>query len=159
VRKAVTHVGAWLVWLVVLWGFWMLLVDEWTAVEIIAATCVAVPVAAVAELARAKNIGAVRVPLRYLRQAATVPFTIVADFGVVTWVLIRALARGQRIEGSFRVKPFAPQGTAAEAPGIRAWTALVATYSPNAYVIDIDADEGTVLLHHLVQLDMSEAPA
>jgi hypothetical protein len=159
VRKVVTHAGAWLVWVAVLWWFWMLLVAEWTTVELVAATCVALPVAAAAELARAKNVGAVRVPLRWVGRAKSVPLTIVTDFGVITWALMRAGARGRRVEGSFRVKPFTPDGTAGEAAGIRAWTTLAAGYSPNAYVIDIDPERGIVLLHDLVPLEMSETPA
>jgi hypothetical protein len=36
---------------------------------------------------------------------------------------------------------------------------LVAGYSPNAYVVDVDVDEGTVLLHDLVPWRRSEEPA
>jgi hypothetical protein len=35
----------------------------------------------------------------------------------------------------------------------------MATYSPNAYVVDYDLERGTVLLHDLVPNEQSEAPA
>jgi hypothetical protein len=158
-RKAVTHAAAWLVWVAALWWFWMLLVGEWTVAEIVAASCVAAVAGAVAEVARAKNVGPVRVPLRWLARARTVPIMIVVDFGVITWALLGAIVRGRRVEGSFRVKKFPAGGGSPEGIGLRAWTTLTASYSPNAYVIDIDRDRRLVLLHDLVPLESSEEPA
>jgi hypothetical protein len=43
--------------------------------------------------------------------------------------------------------------------GPRAWTALAASYSPNAYVIDIEPETHRVLLHDLVPRRESERPA
>jgi hypothetical protein len=40
----------------------------------------------------------------------------------------------------------------------RSWAMVVADYSPNAYVVDIDADTGTVLTHHLVPRQVSQDP-
>jgi hypothetical protein len=159
VRKSLGHAFAWLIWVAVLWWFWMLLVAEWSTVEIVAASCVSVVAATFAEIARAKDIAPLRIPREWLSAAKTVPLVIVADFGIITWVLVRALLRRERIEGAFRVKPFPPGGAPERAKGIRAWVTLTATYSPNAYVIDIDPDHSAVLLHDLLPREFSEEPA
>jgi hypothetical protein len=158
-RSLAVHVAAWLVWVAVLWWFWMLLVGEWTPTEVIAASCAAAPIAAVAELLRAKGVGSLRVPLRRLTAAKGVPLMIPVDFAIITWALVRAAARGERVGGSFRVKPFAEPEGAVRAQAARAWTTLAACYSPNAYVIDIDPEAGIVLLHDLVPHAPSEEPA
>lgn len=154
-----THIFGWLLWVAVLWWFWMLLVGEWTPTEVIAASFAAAIVAAMAEFVRARGIGSVRVPLRWLAAAKTVPLMILVDFAIITWVLLRSALRGERVGGTFRVKPFAPPGEGPEAVGVRAWTTLCASYSPNAYVIDIDSHGKTVLLHDLVEFGPSEEPA
>ena len=41
----------------------------------------------------------------------------------------------------------------------RAWLALLAGYSPNAYLVDVYPDTGTALLHDLVPRRSSEEPA
>ena len=43
--------------------------------------------------------------------------------------------------------------------GPRAWTALAASFSPNAYVVDIEPETESVLLHDLVPRRSSESPA
>jgi hypothetical protein len=48
---------------------------------------------------------------------------------------------------------------AARGVGPRAWTALAASYSPNAYVIAVEPESCTVLLHDLVRHRESEKPA
>jgi hypothetical protein len=159
VRKVVRHAGAWLAWVALLWSLWMLLVGEWTKVEIVAASCAAVVVAAFAEAVRAKDVGAVGVPLRWLGRAKSVPLMVVADFGVITWELARAVVGGRRVEGSFRAKPFPSDRSQAEGASVRAWVTLAAGYSPNAYVVDIDSEEGLVLLHRLAPIAASEEPA
>lgn len=153
------HGVRWLAWVGILWAFWFLLVGEWNRIEIVAASCVAPVAAAVVELAVSHAGLRARVPLRWVARAKTVPLTIVVDFGVVTWALLRAVLRRERVHGTFRVKPFPATGTSPEGVGVRAWTTIAATFSPNAYVIDIDPEHDVVLLHDLVPLSSSEKPA
>jgi len=52
-------------------------------------------------------------------------------------------------------RPPSPQPDASH----RAWTTPIAGLSPNAFVVDFDADRGSVLLHDLVPNRDSEGPA
>jgi len=159
VRKVGVHALAWLAWAAAMWWFWMLLVGEWNADEVIAASCVAAVTATAAEVARAKGVGTLRVPLRWLARAKTVPVMIVVDFGVITWALLRALSGGRRVHGTFRVKPYDDEGGGERAGAVRAWVTYAAGFSPNAYVVDMDPRRGTTLVHDLVPNDSSESPA
>ena len=49
-------------------------------------------------------------------------------------------------------------GMVTQGPGPRAWTVLLASYSPNAFVVDVDLERRRVLLHDLVRNRRSEGP-
>jgi hypothetical protein len=84
---------------------------------------------------------------------------VLVDFGVVTWALLASVARGRVVRGRLVSRQLEGGGVAPRGAGARAWTVLVATYSPNAYPIDVDPEAGTVLLHDLVPNRRSERPA
>lgn len=130
------HATAFLVWFAVLWLFWLLLVGEWNAQEWVAAACAAAVAGALGEIARACAGVDPRRGIRVVAQAYTVPLLVVVDFGLLIWALAR------RSHGEFR-----------RADAGDPWTALVATYSPNAYVVEDD------LVHRLVPFDASQDPA
>lgn len=120
----------------------MLLAGEWNRQEWIAAACVAAVAATVGEIARARagvrpTDGIAKVGQLY----AVVPI-IVVDFVLLMWVLVRALATRRIPDGSFR-----------ECDAPDPWTALLASYSPNAYVLEQHE------LHRLVPFEKSEDPA
>jgi multisubunit Na+/H+ antiporter MnhE subunit len=147
-RGAVPHVRAWIAFWLALFWLWMLLVGEWTHIDWIAGASAATVAATIAELARARVGAAVRVPLEWVAKAWTVPAMIVVDFGIVMW----ALARRRR--GTVRERP----SPATRSAGIRAWANLAANYSPNSFVIDLDPESRTVLVHDLLPFKKSEEP-
>lgn len=147
------HLGAWAVWFAVLWWFWFLLVGEWNRYEWIAATVAAAIGATIAEIARTRAEVRLRVPLHWIVKSWSALPMVAVDFGIVMWVLLRK----RTVRGSFRTRPAPARGTDPKAVGIRAWVTILADYSPNAYVVDIDR-EG-VLLHELVPYRRSEEPA
>jgi multisubunit Na+/H+ antiporter MnhE subunit len=144
----VTHARAIAAWWVALFFFWLLLVGQWNRVELIAAATAALLAACVAEIGRAHAGVAMRVPFGMLKELATVPFIVVADFGLLVWALPR------RPQGTFRTKTFRQSSQ-----GARAFAGLIATYSPNAYVVDFDPTQKTVLVHDLIPWPQSESPA
>jgi hypothetical protein len=81
----------------------------------------------------------------------------VVDFGIVVWALLASVARREVVRGSFRSRELDRKRDAGGA-GPRAWVALAASYSPNAYVVDVEPD-ATVLVHDLVPHRRSESPA
>ena len=142
------HVAAFLVFWVVLWWLWMLLAGEWNRTQWIAAAGGAAIAAFVGEAARSR-VG--RTPAPPLRILASVPAAlgmVFVDFALVMWAL------AIRKRGAFRTTASA----IATDDRARPWATYVALVSPNAYVLDFDAEAGTVLTHHLVPNQASQDP-
>jgi hypothetical protein len=158
VRRIV--VLAWLSWWVGLFWLWMLLVGSWDWVDGLIGVCVSGIAAAIAERARLAARLRFRVPAERLRAGAMAPLVVFADFGILTYALGRTLATRRAVRGRYLARPFdAGPKTTPGGAARRAWTVLLAGYSPNAYVVDIDADADTVLIHDLVPWRRSEEPA
>jgi len=143
----VAHVRAWICFFVVFWWLWMLLVGEWNHIEWIAATAAAAAGASVGEVARSRAGVDSGISPRRLAELGTLALVIFADFALLVVALV-----GRR-RGTFLTR----NAHHADTPGNRVWTAVAATYSPNAYVIELTEDR--VLLHRLIPWRRSEEPA
>lgn len=153
------HVLTWLAWWLVLFWLWFLLVGEWNNQELGAAAIAATIAASLAELARRRTGFSARIPLRGLADLPGALGMVVVDFAIVSWALFASVARRRVVRGRLISRTF--DGGAAAAPGVgpRAWAVLLASYSPNAYPVDVDPGTNTVLLHDLVPHGPSERPA
>lgn len=153
------YAAAWLLWWTACFWLWFLLVGEWNRIEIVAAACAATVAATIGEVARRRSGMRARVPLRWLRRGASVPLLVVVDFGVIIWALVVSVARREVVRGVFHSHSFPAGGDDPASVGTRAWVELAATYSPNAYVVEIEPERQLVLLHDLVPWRQSESPA
>jgi multisubunit Na+/H+ antiporter MnhE subunit len=147
------HVAPWILIFVTLFWFWMLLVGEWNQIELIYAACVAAFAATFAEWARATAGVTFQVPARPFIGLPSALGMIFVDFGIAIAVLIRRRP-GQFVVRASRATQHGDLGV-----GDRAFSTLIANYSPNAYVIDVQGDDDTVLLHDLIRNPKSEEPA
>jgi hypothetical protein len=84
---------------------------------------------------------------------------VLVDFAIVIGALFASLIRREIVRGRFVTRELDAPGDDPTSFGTRAWITLLACFSPNAYVVDVDADKGTVLLHDLVPFRKSEEPA
>jgi hypothetical protein len=129
-------------------------------VNALAGACVAAAAATVAECARAAAREEVRVSGRTLRDGAAVPVAVLADFGVLATALVRSAVRRRVVRGEYVSREVDPgPKTTPAGRARRAWLVLLAGYSPNSYLVDVDAETGTALLHDLVRRRASEEPA
>jgi hypothetical protein len=151
--------GAWLLWWLGCFWFWVLLVGGWDRVDALAGAGAACVAATIAERARAAARLELRISSRAVRAAASVPVAMVWDFGILTVALVRSAATRRVVRGEYvsRAVDAGPKTTPA-GRAHRAWLALLAGYGPNAYLVDVDPDEGVALLHDLVPRRRSEAP-
>jgi len=78
---------------------------------------------------------------------------VLVDFGILMWALVRCALRREIVRGEFVRRPFR-----ADDAGVRAWVGILATYSPNAYVVGFDAEREVALVHDLVRNRSSESP-
>jgi hypothetical protein len=145
----VKHAAAFSLWVVILWWLWQLLVGEWSHYEWIFGLGAALVAAAIAELARVRGGISAPLPWRIVKATPAALGMVVWDFATVMLVLAR------RGSGSFRTTEFKQPNDVPH----RAWGTIVADYSPNAYIVDIDPDTGRVLTHHLVPRQISQDPA
>jgi len=157
--RGVKHVLAWVAWWVALFWLWFLLVGEWNDQELVAAAAAATIAATVAEYARGRTGFQARLPLRSLSDLPQALGMVVLDFGIVTWALVTSVARRRVVRGRLVSREFEGGAAGTDGVGPRAWTVLVASYSPNAYPIDVDPATRTILLHDLVPNRSSERPA
>jgi hypothetical protein len=155
----VKHVVAWVAWWLALFWLWLLLAGEWNRQEWVAAAIAASIAASLAEVARVRMGFHARVPLRGLAAVPQALAMVVVDFGIVAWALLASVARRRVVRGELVGRELEGGVAAARDVGLRAWTVLLASYSPNAYVLDLDPATATVLLHDLVPHRASERPA
>lgn len=152
--------AAWICWWVGCFWLWSLHVGEWDRIDAVAGAAVAVVAATLAERARRAAHIHPRVSVGVFRKSAMVPVTVLADFAIVTYALAISLARRRVVRGRYLARDFAAgPKTTPEGAALRAWTVLLAGYSANAYVVDIDPEENVVLVHDLVPWRRSEEPA
>jgi hypothetical protein len=148
--SGVRHVRGWIVWWLGCFWLWLLLVGEWNGTEVFAAAVAAAAAASLAELARSWIPGSWGVPASVLRSLPSLPLVVAEDFGILMAALARSLVRRDVVRGRY-----VERHTTAD----DAWTELVATVSPNAYVVGIDPERRTILFHDLVPRPRSEEPA
>jgi multisubunit Na+/H+ antiporter MnhE subunit len=137
VRRAVSLVA----WFALLEGLWLVFVGTRQTTELVAGLIAATAGALVAELLRSLGLG-YRADLRLLAGLWRLPFDVVFDFGVVTWVLARALVRRRRVRGRWVTVPRRSVGG-----WERALAAVAGSATPNTIVVDVDGERA--LLHTL----------
>jgi multisubunit Na+/H+ antiporter MnhE subunit len=143
------RVGGIALWWIVLFWLWLLYQAEFNGKLIVAAACTATLGTALAAHVRRQFRRGYRLETRWVVRALKVPWLVLREFAVVTRVLFRSLARGERPSGSFRLAPFPVGGNEPTARARRAFVAVAETLSPNSYVVGMYADEGGVLVHDL----------
>ena len=123
----------------VLFGLWQLYVGQTTKQTTIAGVVAATLAVGAGVLVGRLGLYRFGFEPRLLRRAATLPWDVVRDFGLVTLALTRGRPKGAFREVEVR----------ARTAGDRALVGLLGSIAPNAYVVDVDRDRGTALLHEL----------
>jgi hypothetical protein len=141
------RVAAWTLWWIGCWWSLQLLAGDWNRIEWIGGACVATVAATIAELVRRAAGLETRPSLAPLRHLPSALAMVLVDFGLLVAALVR------RRPGAYVARE-TEAGRDEQAAIV-----LVAGLSPNAYVVDFDAERRTVLLHDVVPNRGSERPA
>ncbi len=141
------HAAAFLVSAVALWWLWQALAGVWNHYNWLFAAGGALVAAGIGEVAAIRTQGRPPLPLAILRSAPSALGMVIVDFAIVMYALVR------RREGVVRETPFDHPDT----KPFRAWATIVADWSPNALVIDVE--DGRSRTHHLIPNDKSQSPA
>ncbi|MFL5953386.1 MAG: hypothetical protein ACJ76I_04665 [Gaiellaceae bacterium] len=133
-------------WFVALELLWAVLVGTRQSTELVAGLGASALGAGFAELLRSQGLMGYSVDWPLLAKAWKLPWLVPFDFGVATWVLVRALVHRRRIRGRWVTVPFRT------APGSagrweRAFAVATSNGAANAIVVDLRDDEA--LMHAL----------
>jgi multisubunit Na+/H+ antiporter MnhE subunit len=148
----------WIAWYLPLFGLWILLVDTFAAEELVLGAIAAAVAATAADIVRAQDLVRFRLRARWLRDVWWILRQVVADSGTLAVALWRQLRRPGSVRGCFRVLEFPREGDDAAAAARRALVTSVVSLTPNTYVVGIEGEEGTILIHQLVSRPGGEVP-
>lgn len=147
----------WLVCWCVLWPLWLVFVGAWDLSDGVAGVAAAAVAATAALVVRDLGLLAFRPRRGRFAGFRRVPLQVFGDFGILVAALGRTLA-GRPVRGVFLAKALPANAPGPEAAFARATAEVAATYSPNAYVVDVDLDRNVALMHDLVRNSASEEP-
>jgi multisubunit Na+/H+ antiporter MnhE subunit len=148
----------WIVWYVSLFGLWILLVDTFAAEELLLGAIAAAVAATAANIVRAQDLVRFRLRPRWLRGVWRILWQVGTESGMLVVALWRQLRRPGSVRGRFRVLEFPREGDDAAAAARRALVTSVVSITPNTYVVGIEGEEGTILIHQLVPRAGGEVP-
>jgi multisubunit Na+/H+ antiporter MnhE subunit len=148
--RVVRRAGTWLAWWVLLMSLWEILDDSIATDELLAGAGAAALAAFVAEFVGEQAQARFRMRVPWLAQAFGLPARLARDTIMVFAALWRLLARGERPQSVFRSEPVRPGGLGAEATTRRVLLMGGRSFTPNTFVLGIDADTGLMVVHDLV---------
>lgn len=138
-----------LVWVILMLGWWMMIVDSPIYAEVLAGLAAAV-FAALLLLRVALQSGIrFRPRLRWLLWLRRIPQGIIYDAALLLAVLWRRLVRQERPQSAFRLVHFPTGADDPEAAARRAFATAATALAPNTYVIGFDREGGVALVHQL----------
>lgn len=138
-------------WFIVSFALWLWYVDSLALPEVWFGLAVAALATALALVER--HFSPVRFYLRvyWARFLTGVPLGVLRDAGILGVALWRRLARGEQPRSAFRLVRFSEAG--GDDPESVTWRAFViaaTSITPNTYVIGVDRERKTALVHQLV---------
>jgi multisubunit Na+/H+ antiporter MnhE subunit len=134
---------------VVLVGLWMVLSGSLVISELVAGV-VAAGIGTVAfEAVRRHGLVRFRPRARWIGRAWRLPIRVFAEAWRVSWAVV-GLVRRRPPRGRFREVPFPTGGTDPRSATRRTLITLAASLSANTYVVDLDVENDTLLIHELL---------
>lgn len=129
-------------WWSVAIGVWLASLSAFSAHDLVVAVGCGAPCAVAAVAARRALRGSWRIPTEAIRWLLLVPLQVVLDSARVL-----ALPLRRRTQGQLRRIDVAAPGGGARMTGWRAAAAAVLSVSPATFVVAVDDDQGTFLVH------------
>jgi multisubunit Na+/H+ antiporter MnhE subunit len=153
-RGTAVLIATWLGWWVALGVIWLLLVDTTNPEELLVGA-VAASLAATVALAVHRQ-GYIRFwpRARWLGELPHVMQDVIVDCGLLTGALWRTLVLRQPVHGETIRVPFHHGGDNGRDGARRALVNFAVSLTPNSYVIDIDPEADSLLVHRLVPVTL-----
>jgi multisubunit Na+/H+ antiporter MnhE subunit len=138
-------------WFIVSFALWLWYVDSLALPEVWFGLAVAALATALALVERHYSPVRFYLRVRWVRLLRSVPLGVLRDAGVLGIALWRRLARGERPRSAFRLVRLSEAG--GDDPESVTWRAFViasTSITPNTYVIGVNQEGKTALIHQLV---------
>jgi hypothetical protein len=139
-------VARFVIWTCALELLWLVLVGTTQSTELIAGGIASAITAVFVEVLRRLDLLGFSPSARIVARAWSIPPHVLFDFGLLGVLLVRSLARRQRVRGQF-VRIDYPLASGPKGRFERALVATLENESANGIVVDLD--EGSALLHSL----------
>ena len=140
----------WFAWWAALVVVWLLLVDTLDPDELVVGAFAAAVAASVAVAVHRLGYIRFRPRLAWLREVPALCVGIVADCGLLAAALWRRVVRRERVGGTMFRVPFHHGGDNGRDGARRALVNFAVSITPNSYVVDIDPEGDSLLVHRLV---------
>lgn len=137
-----------LTWLALL-GLWMVLSGALVFSELVVGMVGAAIATMAIEIVRRRGHVRFQPRARWIRRAWRLPIRVFTEGWMVSWAVIVALVRRRRVTGRFREVPFPTGGTDPRSSARRALVTLATSLPANSYVVDLDPENDTILIHEL----------
>src|SRR5579875_489004 len=142
--------GSWLVWWVLLMGFWVAVDDNIGLAELGAGAAAAAMGAFLAELAGHQAATRFRMRIEWLVPAYRLPAQVLTDTFIVFRALWRRVVHGEQPASGFRELPVRFGDDSDEDVTRRVLLVGANSLAPNTVVLGIDEDRDAMLVHQLV---------
>ena len=146
----VTLIRLWLAWWCALFVVWLLLVDNVDGQELVAGALAASAAASVGAAVHRQGYIRFRPRLVWVRAVPGVLREVVVDHGVLAAALWRKVVLRQPVAGVNARVPFHHGGDNGRDGARRAMVNFAVSLTPNSYVVDIDPEADSLLVHRLV---------
>lgn len=144
------RIGSWLVWWVLLMGFWVALDDSIDLAELVAGAGAAAVGAFVAEVVGYQAGTWFRMRIEWLVPAGKLPGQVLRDTLIVFGALWKCLVRGEQPASGFRELPTRFGDNNDEGVTRRVLLVGANSLAPNTFVLGIDEDRDVMVVHQLV---------
>jgi len=137
-------------WWAALLGAWLLFVDTLAPAELLVGVVASAIAASLAEAVRESGYMRFWPRARWLLQAPRVALQILVDCWILEVALVERLGRRRTVRGVLYRVPVRYGGGESRAAARRALLNFAVSITPNSYVLDLESDTGTALVHQLV---------
>ena len=144
------RVTSWLVWWVLLMGFWVAVDDNIGLAELGGGAVAAALGAFMAEMALHQAGNGFRMRIRWLVPAFRLPGEVLRDMFIVFGALWRLVVHGEQPPSGFRELPTRYGDDSDEGVTRRVLVVGANSLAPNTFVLGIDKDRDAMLVHELV---------
>ena len=139
----------WGVWWAALFVSWLLLVDTFASDELLVGAVAAAIAATVAVAIHRRGYTRFRPRLAWLKETPYVVGAVVLDTAILARVLWRRVLLWERLQGEMIRVPFDHGGDNGRDGARRALVNFAVSLTPNTYVVDIDPEGDSLLVHRL----------